>query len=90
MIQAREHCLTLKQLDDQYHAQLEEIQARLIDLGAQVATPRTAGEEQEKKIQHTQFDPEHVENLEKWIDTMDTILPPLKNFILPSGGHASS
>ena len=90
MIQAREHCLTLEKLDSQYNSQLEEIQARLIDLGAQVATPRKSGDEQEKKIQHTQFDPKTVADLEKWIDHMDTILPPLKNCFLPSGGLAAS
>ena len=42
--------MSLDKLDTQYNAQLEEIQARLIDLGAQVATPRNSGEEQEKKI----------------------------------------
>jgi cob(I)alamin adenosyltransferase len=73
-----------------YHEQLEEIQARLIDLGSHVATPRKSDEDQEKKVSHTVFDPANVENLEKWIDQMDLILPPLKNFILPSGGLAAS
>ncbi len=69
---------------------MEEIQARLIDLGSHIATPRKSEEDQEKKIAHTSFDGVHVQNLEKWIDEMDLILPPLKNFILPSGGLASS
>jgi cob(I)alamin adenosyltransferase len=46
--------LGIEKLDEQYHGQLEEIQARLIDLGAQVATPRNSDEE--KKVQHTSFD----------------------------------
>lgn len=70
--------------------QLEEIQARLIDLGSHVATPRNSGEDQEKKIAHTDFDEANIANLEKWIDEMDLVLPPLKNFILPSGGLASA
>lgn len=82
--------LGLEKIEEQYHCQLEEIQARLIDLGAQVATPRKSDEEQEKKIAHTSFDPKCISELEKWIDEMDLVLPPLKNFILPSGGFAAS
>ena len=66
---AREHCLVIKDLDNRVHEQLEEIQARLIDLGSHVATPRkTEKIGSEKKITHTAFDEANVENLEKWID----------------------
>ena len=68
--------------------QLEEIQARLIDVGSHVATPRST--ENEKKKAHTDFPATHINDLESWIDEMDTKLPPLKNFILPSGGLAAS
>jgi cob(I)alamin adenosyltransferase len=68
--------------------QLEEIQARLIDVGSHVATPRDS--EQDKKVAHTEFNAAHIKDLESWIDEMDTKLPPLKNFILPSGGLAAS
>ena len=70
--------------------QIDEIQARLLDVGSHIATPRSADEEDAKKIKHTEFDETHVLNLERWIDAMDENLPPLKNFILPSGGLAAS
>ena len=60
----------------------------MIDVGSHVATPRTS--DQEKKVAHTGFDSDHIAALEAWIDKMDEDLPPLKNFILPSGGLAAS
>lgn len=66
---------------------LEFIQSRLLDIGSVIATPRSSGHE---KISELEFKPEHVESLEKWIDNLEKDLPPLKNFILPSGGEASA
>ena len=88
--QAREYFAQIENLDKKHAEDVEEIQARLIDLGSQVATPRKADEIHEKKIIHTSFDPHNVTELEKRIDYMDEKLPPLKNFILPSGGLAAS
>ena len=90
---AREHYRRMEtkqgvELDD-HAGQLEEIQARLIDVGSHVATPRKS-EEADKKIAHTTFSTSHSSDLESWIDQMDLKLPPLKNFILPSGGLAAS
>lgn len=66
--------------------QLNTIQHTLFDLGAALATPRTrAGA---NKIEKTRFDHEGIEALEKWIDILETHLPPLQTFILP-GGHIS-
>eukprot|EP00347_Sterkiella_histriomuscorum_P002814 403366705 len=89
-LQAREYFDSVANLDKKHSEDVEEIQARLIDLGSQVATPRKADEMHVKKIDHTAFDPECVAELERRIDFMDAQLPPLKNFILPSGGLAAS
>eukprot|EP00761_Pharyngomonas_kirbyi_P010019 gb/GECH01010037.1/.p1 GENE.gb/GECH01010037.1/~~gb/GECH01010037.1/.p1 ORF type:complete len:257 (+),score=44.90 gb/GECH01010037.1/:1-771(+) len=66
---------------------LEEIQSRLFDVGASVATPLSSG--REKKIAKVQFSSKHIDHLEEWIDELDASLPPLKAFILPSGGLSS-
>lgn len=69
-------------------AQLVEIQSRLFDLGAHVATPRHGSNA--AQLRRTAFDDEHVASLERWIDAMEGSLPPLRNFILPGGGPGLS
>ena len=68
--------------------QLELIQSRLMDVGSAVATPlgSRAGRD------YVAFDASGSEAalLESQIDEMETELPPLRNFILPGGGHASA
>ena len=68
--------------------QLEEVQSRLLDVGSAVATP--PGSASDAKAQRAHFDAGHADRLEGWIDAMEEELPPLKNFILPSGGRPAS
>ncbi|XP_015906557.1 corrinoid adenosyltransferase MMAB [Parasteatoda tepidariorum] len=68
--------------------QLQEVQCIIQDLAASVATPKSS-----QKAYHeakTKFPPEHVDVLENWIDEHTKTLPPLNNFILPSGGPGSA
>jgi len=67
---------------------LAEIQSRLFDIGAHLATPRTSSNDAQKK--RTEFCEHHVHTLEEWIDGMETELPPIRNFILPGGNLVSS
>src|ERR1700722_13299295 len=64
--------------------QLLLIQNTLFDLGAALATPRSRAVS--SKIDKTRFDHEGIELLERWIDSMERHLSPLRTFILP-GGH---
>uniref|UniRef100_T1J2J8 Corrinoid adenosyltransferase MMAB n=1 Tax=Strigamia maritima TaxID=126957 RepID=T1J2J8_STRMM len=68
--------------------QLENIQCRLQELGSCIATPTNSANT--KKIEKVKFSSNHALNLETWIDEMTKELPPLRNFILPSGGKTSS
>eukprot|EP00742_Colponemidia_sp_Colp-10_P005428 GILJ01005800.1.p1 GENE.GILJ01005800.1~~GILJ01005800.1.p1 ORF type:complete len:215 (-),score=24.09 GILJ01005800.1:65-709(-) len=81
---AKEWCVAV---DASLVEKLSEIQSRLLDLGSNIATPRATSAE--SKVARTQFDEAHTTVLEEWIDGYDAQLPPLRNFILPSGGHAS-
>lgn len=79
---AREYCiLSNNGLEDM----LAEIQSRLFDLGAAVATPSTSSQD---KRQYTEFPSYHTEQLEFWIDELDSQLPPITNFVIPSGGFS--
>jgi len=60
------------------------IQSRLLDLGSHVATP-VQTTTSDKKLEQTKFESSNVKVLEDWIDKYDSLLPKLKNFILPNG-----
>jgi len=61
---------------------LIDLQARLFDLGADLATPRGSRPD---PTYLTRIDEGHIEALENLIDRFDAGLPPLTNFILPGG-----
>lgn len=63
---------------------LAEAQARLFDLGAELATP------QEAKFDNRYLDEIDVHRIEQSIDVLDDALPQLANFILPGGAEAAS
>lgn len=63
---------------------LREAQARLFDLGAELATPEVS------KFNNAFLDESDVLRLERSIDSMDDELPPLASFILPGGSEAAA
>ena len=70
---AREHARGVKDLPDKTFEQFDEIQARLLDLGSHVATPRKAEKiGAEKKKAATDFPTTNTESLEKWIDDYES------------------
>lgn len=82
---AREHCRLADNGLDEY---LEIIQCRLGDVGSQIATPRNSSPQ--AHLDRTGFSESFVTELEAWIDELDSGLPPLRNFILPSGGFSAT
>lgn len=79
-----EEAISSSLLADALVANLKCVQNRLFDLGANLATPRD--NTNKSKVKKTEFASEFVDELEAWIDEMDTHLEPLTTFILP-GGH---
>ena len=59
---------------------LHEMQDRLLTIGSSLATEKTPAYRMPELL------PEDIQHLENAIDAMDTVLPPLKSFVLP-GGH---
>lgn len=63
---------------------LLDIQDRLFTIGSSLA----CDPEKETKLSIPDLKEEDITTLEKSIDTMDNLLPPLKSFVLP-GGHVA-
>jgi cob(I)alamin adenosyltransferase len=58
-----------------------QLQSRLFDIGADLATPE--GAKHESKI--TRITDEHVREVEQWIDEIEKSNKPMKSFVLPGG-----
>ncbi|XP_052797797.1 corrinoid adenosyltransferase MMAB-like [Mya arenaria] len=82
---AKEYC---KDAGHPFLDRLDEIQCILQDVGSNIATPKSSARESHKSL--TAFSDQCVPTLESWIDEYTSQLPPLKNFILPSGGKSST
>lgn len=73
-----------------YKNVLIEVQDRLFTVGAILATPpeKETLKNGEKRLQNLGIQETDIEFLENEIDTMETQLPPMTNFVLP-GGHTT-
>jgi len=67
------------ELPDSIEACLSKIQNHLFDLGGELSVPG-----------HSALNESYITYLETALDSLNTDLPMLKEFILPSGGHATS
>ena len=70
-------------IDDKHKQRLLETQDRLFTLGSLLAV-----DEEGTKMQLPGLFEKDVENIEQWIDDMESGLDPMTSFILP-GGHQS-
>ena len=71
--------LTHQQIRAEVRTCLVRVQNELFDLGAELAVPG-----------YRAIKAEHIEALEKTLDELNDPLPPLKEFILPSGPPATA
>lgn len=74
-------------LSDTDTALLTEVQSRLFDVGAYLATNPTSP--YAEAMSHP-AGPEQISALEQAIDRLDESLPPMKSFILPGGTQAAA
>lgn len=72
------------QKDENVRTLIRQIQDRLFTLGAQLAVdPNKA-----VKMPLPELKPEDIQQLEKAIDHINAVIPPMRSFVLP-GGHVS-
>ncbi|MCC5828579.1 MAG: cob(I)yrinic acid a,c-diamide adenosyltransferase [Phycisphaeraceae bacterium] len=64
---------------------LLEIQSRLFDLGAHLASPAREEESSSDKGHVRRLGQAHIDELEARIDQVSASLPPMRHFILPGG-----
>lgn len=65
---------------------LRKMQNKLFDVGSHLATDQSKVPLHKTSV----ILPSEIEDIELYIDEMDSELPPLKNFVLPGGGLSSA
>jgi cob(I)alamin adenosyltransferase len=65
---------------------LRQVQSRMFDIGADLATPE--GASNEAKI--VRIGDSHVGEIEGWIDQIDGRNEPLRNFVMPGGSELAA
>ena len=75
--------------DAQLVQALQAIQNELFNIGAELASEAGKGKAAEAGHMFTEEEAK-IEALERLIDDYDSILEPLRTFILPSGGHGGA
>ncbi|KAG1654188.1 Cob(I)yrinic acid a,c-diamide adenosyltransferase, mitochondrial [Nymphon striatum] len=83
---AREYAKEYQHVEIAEH--ISKIQCLLQDVGSSIATPTSSAKP--SQLEKVVFGGEHAKELEINIDHYTKSLPPLRNFILPSGGKTSS
>lgn len=73
-------------LDEKDKAFLRQVQDKLFAVGSHLATDREKTELRAASV----ISPEHVEMVEREIDRLDALLPPLSAFILPGGSRGAA
>ena len=66
---------------------LEHIQRDLFALGARLADP---GQKIADRVAKAAVSPADIARLEGWIDALESVLPPLRRFILAGGSQAGA
>ena len=74
------------EMDSLIHEHLSLLSSLLFTVGSDLATPQNAS----VKSTVPSVSEEHVGQLEHWIDSYESHLPTLKNFILPGGSPAGA
>ncbi|MBC23004.1 MAG: ATP:cob(I)alamin adenosyltransferase [Phycisphaerae bacterium] len=73
-------CLGTGSFSDHAGRILSSIQSRLFDMGAELATVKGSDDQSVQRI-----DGDMVRQLEKDIDLMSSMAPPIRNFVIPGG-----
>jgi len=72
-----------QEINEEHKIQLLEIQDRLFTLGSILASDPS-----KETMKLPELKESDIVNLEVWIDVMDEVLEPMRNFVLP-GGHTT-